>query len=344
LTRKSCIKPFLNNYLIMKNLFTKSVAWALFIILPVLGLLYCEAPRNNPLDPGNPRTSVARIKGKVLSAQIPTNPVHRAVVYWDIDQVYTYTNANGDFVLNNITPQNGTLRFEKTSFITETFKISWSGASNSKTVSVNLNAAPQLDSLEIYTVVKNRQGDIVPQTELMIRALVSDPDNDIDTVYIKNDNLNIYQALKYNPGDRYYQEKFTYTDFPSLQKIIGHQFNLFVKDRSSHTIPVGSDKAVRIITDNFSLVYPASYQTVSPQLELKWNKFDPGYNFTWAVEIYVDDIPATVVWNKNNIAATDTSCIVDALLSENDYFWMVWCIDEFQNRARSKPVSFTIKE
>lgn len=329
----------------MNNLFSKIALWVLVAILPLIFIQHCEAPRNNPLDPANPRTSVSQISGQVLSAQVPTNPVSNVNVYWDIDKVYTTTNAKGEFSLINITPQNGNLRFVKSGFLSDTLQVIWKGASNAQSFSINLNAAPQLANLKVYTVVKNLQGDISPQTELVVKAQISDSDNDIDHVYIRNDYLNLNHKLKYNLNDQVYQESFNYPDLPLLQKNIGHKLDVYVKDRSNHTICVGGDKAVRIITDKFSLVYPSSYQTISPDsLKLKWNKYNPGFNYTWAVEIYVDDKPAYVVWDKYDLAANDTCCIVDQYLADKDYFWMVWCIDEFQNRARSKPISFTIKE
>jgi len=307
-------------------------------------LFHCNAPRNNPLDPDNPGTTFARIIGKVHTLSVPINPLSNVTVYWKNDNIFVKPNSNGNFSINQIIPIDGMLIFNKTGFMPETVQVKWDD-SKLFNVTLPLNAYPVMDSLKIYTIVKNRY-PAIKTADLVIKSKIKDQDNDIDSVYIINDYLDLKKNLRYNVNTKFYEETFSIFDLHvnSIRKVIGHNFDVFVKDNFSHIILLGNDKAVRYIQDEIELISPINFQIVLPTPTLTWKEFKPGFKFKFKIEIYVDEIPAQIVWEKDGIPADSTSYTIDVQLPANDYFWMIWCIDEFQNQSRSKPASFTIKE
>jgi len=327
----------------MKKMF-ENHCWYIFICFTTFFLFHCNAPRNNPFDPENPETSFAGIKGNVHSMNVPINPISGVTVYWENDKIYVTTNSNGQFAINNITPAEGLLLFNKIGFMPETVQVRWDGAKLFN-LTQSLNAYPTIDSLNIYTIVKNRYPDI-QTSELAINTKIQDQDNDIDSVFIVNEDLNFKKDLLYNVNTRMYEGIFTILDLnvSSMRKVIGYKLDIIVKDKFSHTIKLDGDKAARYIQDEIELISPVNFQEVTPSPTLTWKEFMPGFNFKYKIEVYVDDIPARIVWEKEGISPDSTNYTIDTQLPESDYFWMIWCIDEFQNRSRAKPASFTVKE
>ncbi len=328
----------------MKNIIKNN--WRVIYVYFILFFLpfHCNAPRNNPFDPQNPETIFAGITGKVHTLSVPNNPIPGVTVYWENDKIFVKTNSNGNFSINHITPVEGLLIFNKTGFMPETVQVKWD-ESKLFNVTLPLNAFPVMDSLAIYTIVKNRYPEI-QTSELAIKTKIQDQDNDIDSVYIVNENLNLKKNLLYNVNTKLYERTFSILDLnvTSMRKVIGYKFDIYVKDKFSHTIEFVGDKAARYIQDEIELISPINFQEVPPSPTLLWNEFIPGFKFKFKIEIYVDEIPAQIVWEKEGIPADSTNYTIDVQLPENDYFWMIWCVDEFQNRSRSKPASFTVKE
>ena len=200
-----------------------------------------------------------------------------------------------------------------------------------------------MDQIFIYSRMLHLYGS--RQTEqLQLKVQISDPDNDIDSLYIENTHLNLYKYLDFNSSTKYFEKTFLIYDLnvTSLEQVVGHDFNIIVKDKYSHVIQVGQDKLKRIIHDEVQFSEPSGYQQVTSSPELKWKKFEPGFDFTYTLQIFTDDITPIMVWEKTDISAETTSFIVDRILPRNDYFWVIWCVDEFQNSSRSKPASFTV--
>ena len=75
---------------------------------------------------------------------------------------------------------------------------------------------------------------------------------------------------------------------------------------------------------------------------MEWRKFAPGFEFRYILQIYTDELDKVLVWQKE-INSNEIQYITDANLPSDDYFWVIWAIDEFENRTRSKPASFIVK-
>jgi hypothetical protein len=151
--------------------------------------------------------------------------------------------------------------------------------------------------------------------------------------------------LIYNIQTKFYERNFSEFDFQvdDLSELIGIKFDFIVKDVNGNEYLIGSEKLNRIIKEEMILESPIDYDSTSSKPILRWRRFIPGFKFKYQVEIYNDEFPPTVVWSKKDIDMDSTSVEVDSNLPSGNYFWVLWCVDQFLNRARSRPASFRVK-
>ena len=305
----------------------------------------CDAPRNNPLDPKNPNSAFSSISGHVHTITDSRKPISNVAVYWRNADRLVFTNQNGSFSIQDVIPENGWLTFSREGYLPDSTEVIWSEGRNVN-LQVSLNAKPHLDSLAIYSDIRNKHPNL-KTARVIIKAKVTDADSDydIDSVYVENSKLNIKSDLQYNVNDRLYEKTFsTFSlSIKSIQQVIGCDFEIKVVDGQSHTITVGKDQVRRVILDDVKYDSPSSYDVVPTTPQLQWHLFNPGFDFTFMIEIFTDEIIPQKVWEKSGIPADSTNITVDRTLPQGDYFWVIWCVDEFQNRSRSKPASFTVQ-
>ncbi|MGH7599760.1 MAG: hypothetical protein ACREOI_25685, partial [bacterium] len=95
----------------------------------------------------------------------------------------------------------------------------------------------------------------------------------------------------------------------------------------------------RVIQDEIEFESPAGDQVVSSMPTFTWKRFRPGFPFTFTLEIFTFE---GLVFQKNALPAENISYTIETPLAPGEYLWVVWCVDEFQNRSRSKPASFIV--
>lgn len=305
----------------------------------------CDAPRYNPLDPENPDNKLASISGQVETFSIPHLPIENVDVYWKDGNQLIQTDLTGYFQIINIVPIDGWIHFSKSGYLDDSVYIEWEQNLN-QNLNIEFNKRPYLDSLLIYSIIQNRYPNIQVLT-LGIEALISDPDNDIDSVYVQNPDLNFNDFLLYNVNKQMYQRTFSMSDLGivTAEAVIGHEFQIIVKDKLSNRIQLDKMSVKRIIKEQINLISPGSHDVVSSLPTLSWEPLTPGYFLKYNIEIYnTDDVEARLIWQKQGIAQNTSSVQVDQeLFASENYFWVIWCIDEFNNRSRSRPKSFEVE-
>jgi len=314
------------------------------LIFLIAGMyLVCDAPRNNPFDPQNPSYPFAVLSGRVLTLSVPHEPIPKVSIAWRAGSLFTQTDEKGHFTFQNIKPENGWLFTNKEGFLTDSVHIEWLGKKE-RSIEIFMNAAPHLDSLTIYSIVLNRY-PALQSYRAVIEAKISDRDNDIDSVYITNQYAGLKKYLTFNVSKNQYEKTFSNYDLhlASMDEIIGHDFDLFVVDKFGHTLLVGEAGIRRVIHQEVQFKAPANSEVVSSRPRLTWKPFDPGFPFYFIIQVYTNEISPQLVWEKSKVPADSTSVTVETTLGANDYFWIIWCVDEFQNRSRSKPASFTVR-
>ncbi len=309
----------------------------------IICFISCNAPRDNPLDPGNPLNDLGTIQGFVQTFSLPFTGISDATVYWANANNLVKSDANGKFILNNIPMKNGSLIIQKLGYKTDTVKVDWSGLKIIN-LQINLNSLPTLDSVLINTVVINQYNP--DQTfQLNILAKISDRDNDLDSVKVVNDQLSLNKKLIYDISLGSFEISLSTNNMniSDLEEVIGLDFNIIVYDRFKNVYNIGSNKVTRVIKTPIVVQSPANSEVVNSNPILIWQRFRSGYPFTYTAEVYTNDFAnSQLVVSQKNISSDSTSYFVKNTLQPGDYYWVLWVVDQFQNKARSKPATFTV--
>lgn len=316
-----------------------------FVLFCIVIFNSCDALRENPLDPNSSDNLLGTIKGTVQTFSLPYTPIASVEVLWKPGNTIAYTDSSGNFTIANIKTVNGFLIFRKEGYHTDSIQVSWNGTKKVNE-QVNLNAYPVVDSLSIYTVVININDTSAQNYELVINTKIKDVDNDIDSVFVINDVVGLNKAMDFNAASKSYQSILTLTDLhlTDLEQTIGLIFNFRIKNILGETYILNGGSVTRILKNRIRGLQPDNNLIISSlPFNLIWNKFTAGYQFHFMVEVYTNDISnPQLVLRENNIAAQDTSVVVDSLTSDN-YWWVVWTIDNFNNMSRSAPATFMIQ-
>jgi len=322
----------------MSKCFTKYFS---LIVLLSIGLS-CNAPRNNPLDPENPDHKFSIIEGIVKTVKVPQIPIIGVKIIWVNSGNIVYSNSNGYFKLENIARDDGYLTIEKERYDVDSLFISFN---NQSRISKNifLNATPKINELLFYSITINKFPSD-QNYQLEVKANITDVENDIDSVFIGNLELNSKKELLFNISSKYYENTISLEDLnvTSIDIVIGKEFNIDVLDSQSKKFKIGTSFIKRIIKAEIEPTAPLGRDTVySANPILEWRKFSPGFEFNYLLEIYTAEVTPILVWHEE-ISSSEISLLTDANLSSGDYFWVIWAIDEFKNRTRSKESSFII--
>jgi hypothetical protein len=308
----------------------------------VIIFISCNAPRNNPLDPENSSNNLSTIEGYVKTVKVPQSAIENANIYWINSGIISHSNNQGYFQIPNVERKDGWLTIEKNGYSTDSILISFN---NQKKITedIFLNAAPIIEHLQFYSVTINKYPSS-QKYNLEVRASITDEENDIDSVFFENSELKTNKQLLYNASTRYYENSITLEDLniTSIDVVIGKDFKIIVLDVDSKKFEIGTSNIKRIIKEEILTTAPTGKDTVdSGNPLLEWKRFIPGFDFKYILEIYTDEVPAILIWQKE-INPSEIQFQTNANLSRGDYFWVIWAIDEFGNRTRSKPSSFVV--
>lgn len=324
--------------------FIKGITFSI-IVLCILIFNSCDALRENPLDPNSSDNLLGTIKGTVQTYSLPYTPVANVEVLWKPGNAISYTDTSGNFTIANVKTVDGYLTFRKEGFHIDSILVNWKGTRKIDE-QVNLNSYPLLDSLSIYSVVINVNDSSSQMYELVISTKIKDVDNDIDSVFVVNDQVGLNKAMDFNAAAKTYQSILTLSELSlnDLEETIGLQFNFRIKNILGENYILDGGSVTRVIKDRIFGLLPDNDQIISTfPFNLRWNRFTAGYQFHYMVEVYTNDIAdPQLVLRQNNIAAEDSSVVVDSLAADG-YWWVVWTIDNFNNMSRSAPATFVIQ-
>ncbi len=319
------------------------------ILIVLIGTLCytCDAPRYNPLDSENPDNDLVIISGYVETISSPRIPVSDVNVLWPDGNCLEKTNLKGHFILENIVPNDGWIYFSKSGYLTDSIYIEWDQQKNLQ-LNVEFNKCPQLDSLLIYSIIQNRHPNFQVLT-LSVEAIITDPDNDIDTIYVENPDLNFKSFLLFDFNLQLYKRTFSMSDLgiTTAEAVIGHEFHIIDKDTYNNRIHLDKMSVKRIIKEQINLISPGLHEVVSSTPTLNWEPLMPGYSLTYDIQIYYynpENFEADLIWQKQGVSQNTTSIQVDqTLFAGPNYSWVIWCIDGFNNRSQSRPKQFEVE-
>jgi hypothetical protein len=318
---------------------SKSKAATYVILITIILFVHsCDAPRTNPLDPENDDNIYTYIEGTVKTVSVPNQPLGNARVIWDSGRTVVYSDADGYFVIENIEKNNGWLFFEKEGYSSDSTFISWDEAKR-VVVSEFLNSVPKIDSLIFSTETINTYNNL-QYYSLFVQAGISDEENDVDSVFISNDDLDIHESLEYNLSTRFYELRKAYEE---IDELVGKEFSVMVKDTRGKIFTIAQTNLKRIIKQEVEFLTPSNRDTVNNPIVFNWRRFLPGFPFYYKLQIYTEEFPQQLVYEENFISSDSIRVTVDSGLPEGEYTWVIWAIDEFMNACRSKPASFIIQ-
>jgi hypothetical protein len=312
------------------------------LVLTIYILGSCDAPRDNPLDPRNPDNALHIISGRVQTISIPFLPVSTAQVIWASGTISSVTDLNGFFEIETVHDTDGWLVVKKQGYFTDSVFINWKDT-KSIDVDVFVNSLPVAEEITLYSSVTFNYPNLqAEQLDVWIR--IADRDDDVDSVIISNSYSDFYAELLYNVPMQRYERSFSTFDLniTQLEELIGHTFQMDVRDPFGHRIIVASPNLVRIIRQEILFTSPSGNDSTSGRPTLVWKEYDPGFHHTYQLEVFTAEITPQLVWQTDGISQDSTEFSVDQDLSTGEYFWVIWAVDEFQNRVRSKPASFRV--
>lgn len=303
----------------------------------------CEAPRTNPLDPQNPNYNFGKLSGRVQTISLPAEVIPQTTIDWQSGSELTYTDLQGKFELLLAEPQDGWLSFHHPDFFTDSIFISWRGKKEYN-ADVYLNALPHMDSLSVYSVVLNRFPSFQKE-QLIIKTYIHDRDNDIDSVFALFTDGTQYYNLPYNTTEKDFQQEFNILDLSvlSIEELVGEPIYIEVRDIFSTVLTVGQGQLKRVIHDEVIVVSPVDNIITGPSPTLEWQSLEAAFSFHYDLEIYTNEVAPLLVWHHNRISIEQTMYTVDYELPAGSYFWVIWAIDTFGNRTRSKPAAFKVQ-
>jgi hypothetical protein len=316
-------------------------------LLLIGAALSCDAPRLNPLDPLNPAYQLSSIDGTIQTAALPHQPIAGVKVFWKNQNLLIETDAAGKFLIDQLPQKQGWIYFEKNGYSKDSLNIN---LINQKTQHIDayLNAIPKLDSLVIYTSVVNRYPTVQSDT-LYVKAKISDAENDVASVYIRCSELNINKNLSFKSSSGFFENKFSTADLNlnSMDEGIGKNFEISVYDRVGKEFKIDSSTIKRTIRQDIIFRSPANLEIVKKPVKFVWGRFLPGFNFSYNFEIYTEGNSPKLVYGPTSFSKEKVEFTADIPeinnLPAGQYFWVIWVIDDFQNRARSLPASFVVQ-
>jgi Carboxypeptidase regulatory-like domain len=271
-----------------------------------------------------------------------------ANVFLRSKNIVVQTNNLGYYHIDNLSRTLDSLLFQAAGFSSATMPIIWGALQNTE-VDASLNSNPNLDSLRVYTSIQNLYAS-PSKSLLVIQAKVSDADNDIDSVFVKCRDLNFRLLLPYNFATGFFEltiQAGTVSYLSSLDDAVGKNFQIEVRDKAKRIFDLGSSFVTRIIKDQITFFSPANGATVNKNPLLSWRPFNPGFDFHYMVQVYPYSNfggGSEPVWQMDNISKDSVQITLNAnLTSGQNYYWIIWCIDDYQNRSSSTPATFTAK-
>lgn len=202
---------------------------------------------------------------------------------------------------------------------------------------------PFLESFHIYSVVRNKYPSL-QSYQIVVEAKIKDVNNIIDSIIVENSYLDVRKFLDFNYKTGNYERTFNLTDLNTTEpdEIIGHDFHIKMKDYSFNEYELGLNDLKRIIKDEMRIESPIGGDTVSTYPVLKWRKFSGKFSFSYKIQIFTAEITPELVFEKEGISSDSISYVMENPLPPQDYFWIIWAVDQFRNRGSSKPATFRV--
>lgn len=296
-----------------------------------------DAPRINPLDPDGENNrieitgSVERIysDAAITGAQLMLMPQQITAVS-DNSGRYSITMPPESVLQSLICSAPG--------FQPDTVTLS---TDRDTELNFRLNALPEFQSIALTTL---RQASFIPgdQFFLDLNVMIEDDDGqgDVSLVWFEvpaTGAIDTLTRLRPEDPEFFIRIRPSVIGFSHPEAMIGQPFVFHAEDAPGSKIDSGPRFITRVIRE-----VPEADILNQPQtlpITFRWQPLqNPGFPYSFTIEIYLDSpiqFPPIIV--LEDIPSTETSWLFSGPLASNDYFWVIYIVDEFGNRSRSLP-------
>ncbi len=313
-------------------------------ILSLVTLFSCEAPHENPLDPFNGTSQLTHFYGSVVTISFPREKISEALIIWRNENKSVLSDRDGEFSLEISKKVNGWLVCQKEGFFPDSVFIDW-GKFSGQEILFSLNQKTTLQDFSMITSVVFFNDSTQSQT-MIINVNLADRDKDIDSVALTCGELNFRKELLFNTSTGMWTVSvtpFDFEDIVSFEQAVGKEFDVFVRDYNGREITLIGGGITRVITLMPVLLSPREDETVQVPFTVSWEKYPAQFEFTYKIQIYRNEVPPQLVFEKANIEKSQTEISVENDLPQSNYMCTLEVKDEYGNKVRSKPNAFKIE-
>ena len=178
---------------------------------------------------------------------------------------------------------------------------------------------------------------------MYVLAQINDPSQQIkfNQVYVKCTALNLNQRLDYKGG--YYDYTVLFGQ-KNISAGLGEYFTITGINNSNKEFIIGKTKLTRVIDKEITVRSPINGEIVSSQPTLRWDRFLPGFDFHYSIQIYDETNLTTPAWHNEDVSSDEISIVPEyELSSPRKYFWYMICEDQYGNKSISKRYSFEVQ-
>lgn len=300
----------------------------------------CEAPRKNPLDPQNPDSPFGIIEGLLVNNT--SDRLENVTVSWRKGSLSVKSDQEGRFYIGNIPLTAGYLRYERSDYHADSTWVEW-GSSQKHSLFQILDKIPTLQNLQMFSSVINKH-PAEQEFQVTISAEISDMDSEIESVTWQVPAL-AESGLLDEAGDDVFHSTFQ-PDLPN-EAIVGNDIVLIVKNEGGRETEVGRSVIRRVIKQSVDGVSPASGEITGCRPQFVWQRFSPVFEFTYRLEVYREvpfDEPVLVRTISDLSPDLTTVQVQSNLPAPGSHFWVIWVVDNFNNQARSRPLTFEVRD
>jgi len=314
-------------------------------------LCSCEAPRDNPLDPGatnyiGPEASVGSVKGRVTG--LDYTPLMSALVLTIPGYRGAQTNSQGDYLIEDIQAGQYQIFCAPPGYAPDTLQVTVLPMMQT-IADFRLDALPVFQSFQVtsHYIYQGTEASPPEYYNIFARARLTDPDgiNDIAQVTLEvedwPDTTMSFNSDSTVGAEAFYYVNLEFTPGASLDSIKWQHFTCVAEDASNNTASTSPLTVLRFFDDYPVPLSPIDrVQEFTPTPVFEWEPFGEQFYFTYEVRVYREQ-SGSLSWLESALPPSASSIVSDSLAS-GFYYWLLEAFDEYGNSARSAPAYFEV--
>lgn len=311
----------------------------LLVLLILLSVISCDAPRENPFDPESPNYFEVNSKVIVKHLYPPFKPIAGIEVIEPRLQLFGVTDVNGEVQFRHKPTDSLMFIVNNSQYFPDT--VYFAKQANNE-YQIFLNAKPQIENFSLKSFYNNVY-DEISITSLYFSAIITDLDGpfDISSVRLRNPEFNFetfldrdinnsnHFSIEFNLED--ISQNLTSAEVPELN------FYLVVKNNNNAQVVTDFYSIKRVINVTLVQLSPTISQVTQDSVVFRW--VDPELPFNYVFNIILLKFPTFEEISFKGIAKGQTSYVVKNL-SPGQYNWKLQVEDRLGNICQSNFINF----